>query len=65
MLCFSVLPSLAQPCSPGCWSASHARCSVGLPLSPSLGRKWHGNQQAWCQHLDWGLCSAKEYQMLG
>ena len=65
LLCFPVLPSPAQPCSPGCWFASHARGSVWLPVSPSLGGKRHGNQQAWCWHLERDLRTAKGYQSLG
>ena len=55
--CTALLTRLlvCQPCPWLCGAASF----------PSLGGKRLGNQQAWCRHLVWGLCSAKGYQSLG
>ena len=58
--CYFVLPSPAQPRSPGCWSENGFLVHFGLTVSAAPC--WHGHcsHAVWCRHLQWGWDSAKK-----
>jgi len=65
LLFFPMLPSPAQPCSPDGWSGIgfHGHLSLILPAWPR--RQSHCSQVVWCQHLQWGQESAKQWKSFG